>query len=57
MPRSRCKKNNSACANNLVKAKSQLVKAQYSDEPGSSATPDHAISNGANTSTESCTQI
>ena len=48
----RCKKNNSARANDLAKARSQLVKAQSSDEPESSATPEHAITNGVNTSTD-----
>ena len=46
----RCKKNKSARSNNLAKAR--LTKAQSLDEPGSSATPDHAVSNGVNTSTD-----
>ena len=41
-----------ASANNLAKVRSQLVKAQSSAEPESSATPDHAITNGINTSTD-----
>ena len=45
-----CKRNISAHSNNL--AKSRLTQAQSLDEPGSSATPDHALSNGIKTSTD-----
>ena len=47
---SRCKKNISARSNNLAKAR--LTQAQSLDEPGSSATPDHTVSNGVNISTD-----
>ena len=46
----RYKKDKSARSNNL--AKDKLTQAQSLDEPGSSATPDHAVSNGANTSAD-----
>ena len=46
----RCKKKKTARLNNLAKAR--LTQAQSLDGPGSSATPDHAVSNGVNTSTD-----
>ena len=48
MPRR--KKNISARSDNLAKAR--LAQAQSLDEPGSSATPEYAVSNGVNISTD-----